>query len=168
MRSLKRCSEIKTQVPQTSSRIPLSPVFSFFLKCLFLSDQVIYGPDQDLLRRHKKRLQINLKTLWHLQRKMIRSCNEFGVLSLRKKNSLGKKRVGWIIYHLYKLKSAEKAVLDQTLNHDCFYILILKIVTLQCGKISFAQKLDTGKDSAVKVPEASLFLLYQNRDACTT
>lgn len=66
------------------------------------------------------------------------------------------------------MKSAEKAVLDQTLNHDCFYILILKIVTLQCGKISFAPKLDTGKDSAVKVPEVSLFLLYKNRDVNTT
>lgn len=94
---------------------------------------------------------------------MIQSSSGFGVLSLRKKNSLGKKRVDWIIYHLYKLKSAEKAVLDQTLNHDCFYILILKIVTLQCGKISIAQKLDTGKDSAVKVPEVSLFLLYKRR-----
>jgi len=99
---------------------------------------------------------------------MIQNSSEFGVLSLRKKNSLGKKRVDWIIYHLYKLKSAEKAVLDQILNHDCFYILILNIVTLQCGKISFAQKPDAGKDSAVKVPEVSLFLLYKSRDAYTT
>lgn len=49
-----------------------------------------------------------------------------------------------------------------------FYTLILKIMTLQCGKISFAQKLNTGKDSAVKVPEMSQFLLYKNRDAYAT
>lgn len=99
---------------------------------------------------------------------MIQSSSGFGVLSLRKKNSLGKRRVDWIICHLYKLKSAEKAVLDQTRNHDCFHILILKVVTLQHGAISIAQTLDTGKDSAVKVPEASLFFLYKTRDACAT
>lgn len=160
MKGLKRCSEFKNWF------------FDFFLSVLsgllktdvcFSSAQVIYGPDWGLLRRHRKRLQRNLKTLWHLQRKMTQSCRGFGVLSLRKKNSPGKKRVAWIIYPPYKSRSAGKAALAQTLNHDWFHSPTLEVVTLQRGRIPFAQKLDTGKDSAVKVPQVSLFLFYKKR-----
>lgn len=61
---------------------------------------------------------------------MTLSCRGFGVLSLRKKNNPGKKRVAWIIYPPYKSRSAGKAALAQTLNHDWLHSLALQVVTL--------------------------------------
>lgn len=57
---------------------------------------------------------------------MTLSCRGFGVLSLRKKNSPGKKRVAWIIYPPYRSRSAGKAAPAQTLNHDWFHSLTLR------------------------------------------
>lgn len=157
MKGLKRFSEFKNWFLDF-----FLSVFLVFFNVCFSSAQVIYGPDWGLLRRHRKRLQRKLKTLWHLQRKMTPSCRGFGVLSLRKKNSPGKKRVAWIIYPPYKSRSAGKAALARTLNHDWVHSLALQ-VWLQRGRIPFAQQLDTGKDSAVKVPQVSLFLFYKKR-----
>lgn len=94
---------------------------------------------------------------------MTLSCRGFGVLSLRRKNNPGKKRVAWIIYPPSKSRSAGKAALAQTLNHDWLHSLTLHVETLQPGRIPSAQELDTAKDSAVKLAEVSLLLFYNRR-----
>lgn len=43
------------------------------------------------------------------------------------------------------------------------YSLTLQLLPLQPGRIPLAQKLDTGKDPAVKVPEVFLILFYNKR-----